>query len=93
MNSSSVKNKIAAIEKSLAAMNEHPKSICKLKDGSITQIIGISVIQPFLDGEIIEVCCDDADIACLLRAMDMDNKVKIELISIESGDRIKRTEI
>lgn len=93
MNSSSVKSKIAAIEKSLAAMNEHPKSICKLKDGSITQIIGISVIQPFLDGEIIEVCCDDADIACLLRALDMEKKIKIELISIESGDRIKRTEI
>ena len=93
MNSSSVKSKIAAIEKSLAAMNEHPKSICKLKDGSITQIIGMSVIQPFLDGEIIEVCCDDADIACLLRALDMEKKIKIELISIESGDRIKRVEV
>ena len=93
MNSSSVKNKIAAIEKSLAAMNEHPKSICKLKDGTITQILGMSIVQPFLNGEITEVCCDDADIACLLRAMDMENKVKIEMISLESGDRIKRTEI
>jgi hypothetical protein len=93
MSISSAKSKIAAIEKSLAAAVEYPKSICKLKDGSITQIIGVSVVQPFLEGKFSEICCDDADIAYLLRAMDFDNKVKIELISLESGDKIKRVEI
>ena len=93
MNSSSVKSKIAAIEKTLAAADKFPKSICKLKDGKIIQIIGMSVIQPFLNGEISEVCCDDEDIAYLLRSMDIDRTIKIDLISLVSGDRIKRVEI
>ena len=90
---STTKSRLNAIEKTLAAKPMIPKSVCKLKNGAITQISGMSVIQHFLNGEIIEVCCDDPDLACLLRAFDIEKTIKIELISIESGDRIKRVEV
>lgn len=93
MNSSSINSRIEALKRSIDKKIDLPKAICKLTDGTITQFVGFNVLQPFLDGKITEIVCEDANTAYMLRAMDIEKTIKIELISIESGDRIKRVEV
>ena len=87
------KSRLNAVEKALSAKPLIPRTVCKFKDGSVSQITGTSVLQPFLDGEISAVCCDDPDLAHLLRAMDTERTVKIEIISPVPGYKFKRDEI
>lgn len=86
----SMKNRISAIEKAVSAKPDIPRTICKLKDGSITEIHGMGVLQPLLNDEIVEAVCDDANIACLLRAMDTENKVIIETYMIANGKPVRQ---
>ena len=87
------KSKLNAVEKALSSKPMIPRTICKFKDGSVSQIIGMNVLQQFLDGEISAVCCDDPDIAHLLRALDTEKTVKIELITLVPGCKFRRTEV
>ena len=93
MSNSSIKNRIDAIKRDLEKPLDLPKSICKLTDGTVTQFIGLNVVQPFLDGKITDVVCDDANIAQMLRAMDTEKTTKIEIVEQQHGDRLIRTEI
>lgn len=69
-----------------------PRSICRMSDGSIKEIKGLAVLLPFLDGKISSVVCDDADTANLMRAMDTEKAVDIE-IAYPDGDAIRREKI
>lgn len=93
MNSSSIRNRIDALRRSIDKEIDLPKSICRFTDGSITQLAGLNVLQPFLDGRIMELVCDDANTAYMLRAMDTEKTVKIEIVTQQNGDRFIRTEI
>ena len=86
----SIKNRINAIEKAVSAKPYIPRTICKMKDGTITEMHGMSVLQSMLNGEIIEAVCDDADIACLLRAMDSEHLVTIETYMIVNGKPVRQ---
>ncbi len=83
--------RLIALEKAVNAKANIPRSICKMKDGTITEINGTSIIQPFLNGDIVEAVCDDADIACLLRAMDSENTVPIEMYMIVNGKPVRQS--
>ena len=84
-------NRLIALEKAVNAKAHIPRTICKMKDGSITEIHGMSVLQPMLNEEIVEAVCDDADIACFLRAMDIDRKVTIETYMIVNGKTVRQS--
>lgn len=84
-------NRLIALEKAVNAKAHIPRTICKMKDGTITEIHGMSVLQPMLNEEIIEAVCDDADIACFLRAMDTDHQVIIETYMIVNGQPVRQS--
>ena len=84
------RNRIHALEKILNAKADIPRTICKMKNGTIMEIHGMGVLQPMLNEEIVEAVCDDADIACLLRAMDTENTVKIETYMTVNGKPVRR---
>ena len=83
-------NRLIALEKAVSAKPTIPRTICKMKDGTVTEIHGMSVLQPMLNEEIVEAVCDDADIACFLRAMDTDRKVTIETYMIVNGKPVRQ---
>lgn len=66
----SLKDRIAALE---ARTDNSPHVYCDMKDGSKRTYYGVDVIQPFLDEEISRVRTDDADIAALLRAFNVED--------------------
>ncbi len=86
----SMTKRINAIEKVVSAKPSIPRTICKMKNGTVTEIHGMSVLQPMLNEEIVEAVCDDADIACFLRAMDADRKVTIETYMIVNGKPVRQ---
>lgn len=69
-----------------------PRSVAVMRDGTIRQFCDLAVLQPFLEGEIQHVACDDADIAGLLRALDAQHDVTIEIVSSD-GDKLNRERI
>ena len=87
----SMVNRISAIEKAVSAKPSIPRTICKMQNGAITEKYGLCVLQSMLNEEIIEAVCDDADIACLLRALDTDRKVTIETYMIVNGKPVRQS--
>jgi hypothetical protein len=83
-------NRLVAMEKALSAKPSIPRTLCKMRNGTIIEIRGMSVLTPFLNDEIIEAVCDDADVACLLRSMDSENKVTIETYMIVNGKPVRQ---
>ena len=69
-----------------------PRCVAKMHDGDVKTFDGLSAMMPFLDGRIVHVACDDADVAGLLRALDAEHKVTIEIVA-NDGDRLTRTKI
>lgn len=86
----SILNRINSIEKAVSSKPMIPKAICKMTDNTIKEIYGMDVLQPMLNNEIVEAICDDADIANLLRAMDIDRKVTIETYMIVNGKPVRQ---
>lgn len=89
--SHNITNRVDLLERAISSLDV-PKSVCQMEDGTIDRIEGLSVIAPFLEGKIKSVVCDNPDVANLLRAMDSENHVKIE-IAYQCGDYINREEI
>ena len=87
----SITNRLASLEKTVNAKPSIPRTICKMKDGTITEFWGMTVLQSLLNDEIIEAVCDDANTACLLRAMDNENKVTIETYMIVNGKTVRQS--
>ena len=83
-------NRLFALEKAVNAKAHIPRTICKMKNGTIQELSGMSVLQPFLEGAIVEAVCDDADIAYLLRSMDSENAVPIEVYMIANGKPVRQ---
>ena len=61
------KARLAALEKTVDAL---PRCIARMNTGELRQFFGFQELQPYLDGRIVHIACDDADIAALLRAFD-----------------------
>lgn len=72
--------RVRALENLIRSKPTWPTSDCLMKDGNKKRFFGMMVLQPFLDGEIVTLTTDDADMAAMLRQMDADNTVEIKLI-------------
>ena len=55
---------------------------CRYKtiDGQIGTCSGLSILEPFLEGQIAELTIDDQDTARLLGVLDLEDKVKITVV-------------
>lgn len=72
--------RVKALENMIRSKPTWPTCNCRMKDGGEKRFSGLMVLQPFLDGEIAALTTNDADIASMLRQMDTDNTVEINLI-------------
>ena len=81
------KARLDALERSGNA--KCPRCVVRMSSGEVKVIEGLSAVMPFLDGQIVHIACDDPDVAGLLRAMDTDHNITIEIIS-NDGDKLKR---
>ena len=86
-----LKNRLRAISKSIEQKPYLPRSICRKISGEIIELEGLTVLQPFLNGSFSEVATEDPDIAQLLRSMDTDKTVIIEILSLVNGKLIRET--
>ena len=71
--------RLEAVEKLIKNKPTWPTCDCLMNDGGKKRLFGMMVIQPFLDGEIAAVTTNDADLAAMLRAMDVDETITIEV--------------
>ena len=69
-----------------------PNTMCRMHNGEVVTFSGLDLLQPFMDGEIISMECDNDDIAHLLRALDDDHAVQITLVC-DNGGEITRESI
>lgn len=72
--------RVFALEKMVKSKPTWPTCDCLMKDGDEKKFFGMMVLQPFLDGEIVALTTNDADLAAMLRQMDTDKTVEINLI-------------
>ena len=72
--------RVFALEKMIRNKPTWPTCDCQMKDGGERRFFGMMVLQPFLDGEIVALTTNDADLATMLRQMDTDKTVEINLI-------------
>ena len=72
--------RIRALENKMRSKPVLPTCICTMKDGGEKRFFGMMVLQPFLDGDIAALTTNDADLASMLRAMDTESTVEINLI-------------
>lgn len=79
MNRQTPRARLEALEKTLGARPSCPRCVCVMTNGERQEFHGFAVLQPFLDGEITSISCDDADMARLLRAMDTAKNISIEI--------------
>lgn len=71
--------RVRALENLIRSKPIWPTCSCRMKDGGEKKYFGMTVVEPFLNGEILSLTTNDADIAAMLRAMD-------ETINIEMGE-------
>ena len=62
--------RVRALENLIRSKPTWPTCVCRMKDGTEKKIFGMMVIEPFLNGEIVALTTNDADIAAMLQAMD-----------------------
>lgn len=72
--------RIRALENMIRSKTAVPTCLCRMKYGGEKRFFGMSVLQPFLDGEITAITTNDADLASMLRNMDTEETVEINLI-------------
>ena len=72
--------RVRALENLIRSKPTWPTCDCLMKDGDEKKFFGMMVLQPFLDGEIVALTTNDADLAAMLRQMDTDKTVEINLI-------------
>lgn len=72
--------RVRALENLIRSKTKIPTCVCRMKDGGEKRFFGMMVLQPFLDGEVAAMTTNDADLAAMLRQMDTDNTVEINLI-------------
>lgn len=68
-----------AIEKVVKSKATWPTCDCLMTDGTRQRLFGMMIVQPFLNGEVAELVTNDNDLAALLRAMDTDETIKIDV--------------
>ena len=73
-------SRVFALEKMVKNKPTWPTCDCMMKDGGEKRFFGMMVLQPFLDGEIVSLTTNDADLTAMLRNMDTDKTVEINLI-------------
>lgn len=83
-----LRKRLTAIKKTLSP-DVIPISICRDQAGEISTVDGMNVLQPMLDGAFTDIVCNDPDIAALLRSMDTEKTVNIEIISLVNGELIR----
>lgn len=71
--------RLEAVEKLIKSKTTWPTCICLMKGGGQQRLFGMMVLQPFLDGEIDAITTNDADLAAMLRGMDTEETVKIDV--------------
>lgn len=69
-----------AIEKVVKSKATWPTCDCLMTDGTRQRLFGMMIVQPFLNGEVAELVTNDNDLAAMLRQMDIDETVEINLI-------------
>lgn len=79
MNRQTTRARLEAIEKTMNARPSLPCCVCQMTDGKRKEFQGFTVLQPFLDGEITSISCDDTDMAHMLREMDTEKTISIEV--------------
>lgn len=72
--------RVRALENMMRSKATFPTCVCRMSDGGEKRLFGMSVLQPFLDGEIAALTTNDADLAAMLRQMDTDGTVEITII-------------
>ena len=72
--------RVRALENLIRSKQSWPACDCLMKDGGEKRFFGMMVLQPFLDGDIAALTTNDADLASMLRAMDTERTVEINLI-------------
>ena len=77
---SALSNRLKAIAKTIEGQPCFPVSICKRTTGETVEYDGLTVLQPFLDGELSEIRCNDPDIVNLLKSMAADDPVTIDIL-------------
>lgn len=71
--------RVAAIEKLVKNKPTWPTCDCLMTDGTRQRLFGMTVVQPFLNGDVAELVTNDGDLAAMLRAMDTNETIKIEI--------------
>lgn len=71
--------RVAAIEKLVKNKATWPTCDCLMTDGTRQRLFGMMVVQPFLNGDVAELVTNDGDLAAMLRAMDTNETIKIEI--------------
>lgn len=62
--------RLQAVEKLIKGKATWPTCDCLMRDGNEQRFFGMMVVEPFLNGEIVALTTNDADLAAMLRAMD-----------------------
>lgn len=77
---SAISNRLKAISRAVEGQPCIPVSICKRTTGETMEYYGMTVLQPFLNGELSEIRSNNPDIVNLLKSMAADNTVTIEIL-------------
>lgn len=85
-----LRNRLRVIKKSIMP-DAIPMSICRDQAGEISTLDGLTVVQPMLEGLFTDISCNDPDIAHLLRSMDTEKTVNIEIITLVNGELIRES--
>lgn len=72
--------RLKALEEKVEILDKLTKSSCRMKDGEERLFLGFDVLLPFLEGELTHVTTNNRELADLMRGMDPDEDVKIELM-------------
>ena len=88
MTRNNIYSRLDALESALQSPRI-PRSFCVMRDGNHLEFDGLTILEPFLDGKIVSLVCNDADIARLLRAMDAERITEIELVCMDGVNIIR----
>lgn len=71
--------RLQAVEKLIKGKSTWPTCDCLMRDGNEQRLFGMMVVEPFLNGDIVALTTNDADLAAMLRAMDTDETINIDV--------------
>lgn len=93
MNHGLMMKRMRAIEARLSDGTQVPVNLVRMQDGTIRELYGMNAVPALLAGGVEAITCFDADIAALLRALDSENQVKIEVVWMNGDSVVRRVSI